>query len=440
MKKYILLICALVAILALTACAGNEEPTTPTPTPPPIADTGAAVTTPDPTTPDATPNAEISGDLFIWVFEEALGEPLARAFEALHPNVRVDFEHVGMTDQRQMVTLDGPAGIGPDVFMQPHDGVALAINDGIVEPFPADLQARIAAQVIPTAVQTAMRDGRLYGAPFQTENIAFFYNREFVSTPPTTFEEVLDFAREWNDPAQNRFAMRWQVNDAFHNYPFLTAFGFSVFGPNMDDYRIMPFDGDAVRRGLEFHNQFRQYFDFATEDVTWDASVAAFQRGEVPFTISGPWAVADARANGIDFGVTRLPTMGGNQPRVFSGATIAHVSSFSENKDAAFAFVEFLATEAGASILYETLGTLTALIDISAIPGLVDDPYLRGFQAQAYYSNPMPTIPEVDLMWGPMATLFTHTWNGSLSVADTQALAMQEYIDSLALIGLSMQD
>jgi len=415
MKKRILLIATLsLLVLILVACSGNND-----------GDSNQA-------------DGGIGGNLFIWVHEEALAEPLIRAFNEVHPNVRVEWEQVGFTDQRQQMALDGPAGIGPDVFIQPHDGVALAINDGLVEPFPADLQARLTNLILPAALNTAMRGGRLYGAPFQTENIALFYNRAFVSTPPATFEEIRDFARTWNDPAQNRFAMRWQVNDAFHNYPFLTAFGFSVFGPNMDDWRQMPFDSEAVARGLEFHNSFRPYFDFATDDVTWDNSVAAFQRGEVPFTISGPWAIADARNNGVDFGVTRLPTMGGNQPRVFSGAGIAHVSSFSDNLPAAFAFVEFFATEGGARAMYESIGTLTALIDISGIPGLNEDPWLMGFQEQAPFSNPMPTIPEIDLMWTPLADLFTHSWNGTLTIPEVQEHAMQVYRDALAIVGLSL--
>ena len=403
MKKFVLAAVLLAVMFAFTAC-GDDDP---------------------------------GYDLLVWVHDVAFGEALVAAFMDANPDYRIDWEHVGMTDQRAQHNLDGPAGIGPDVFVQPHDGVAIAIADGMVEPFPADLQARIVATVLPTAVDTAMHGGRLYGAPFQTENIAFLYNREFVQTPPASFEEVLAFAAEWNDPAQNRFAMRWQVNDAFHNYPFLTAFGFSVFGPNMDDWTQMPFLDDSVRLGLEMHNQFRQYFDFATDDVTWENSVAAFQRGEVPFTITGPWALADARANNIDFGVTRLPTMGGNQPRVFSGATIAHVSTFSENKPLAFQFVEFMASEAGARVMFESIGTLTALNDVSGVPGLVDDPHLMGFQEQAPFSNPMPTIPEIDFMWEPIAALFTHTWNGALTIPEAQEHAMQMYIDLLAAAGLT---
>jgi len=433
MKKRILLFVGLlVFIIGIAACGNGNGGTTI------VADTEGGHDFREPLCP--IEDRYVESYLFFWIFDETLGQPLADGFNEVFPNIQVDWEHVGMTDMRGLMEQDGPADIGPDVFVQPHDGVAIAINDGMVEPFPQSLQERLAPQLLTSAVETTMRDGRMYGAPFQTENIALFYNRAYVDSPPATFEEIREFAREWNNPAENRFAMRWQVADAYHNYPFLQAFGFSVFGPNMDDWRDMPFESEAVRRGIEFHNSFRPYFDFATDDVDWENSVAAFQRGEVPFTISGPWAIADAQRNGVDFGITRLPTINGVQPRVFSGATIAHVSSFSRYQDIGFTFVEWLATAGGATVLFDTIGTLTAMYDISAVPGLADDPHLMGIQEQAPYSDPMPVIPEVNFMWGPLATVFTHSWNGTLSIEETQAQAMQEYRDLLAVAGLSLDD
>jgi arabinogalactan oligomer/maltooligosaccharide transport system substrate-binding protein len=78
------------------------------------------------------------------------------------------------------------------------------------------------------------------------------------------------------------------------------------------------------------------------------------------------------------------------------------------------------------------------MYDISGVPGLANDPHLMGIQEQAPYSDPMPTIPEVNMMWGPLATLFIHSWNGTLSIPETQALAMEEYRNLLAIAGLTL--
>jgi len=289
------------------------------------------------------------------------------------------------------------------------------------------------------AIQTCTSNGKLWAVPIETENIAFFYNLDLLgNTPvPQSFEEVIAFAEKWNNAAQNKYALRWQVDDAYHNYFFLSAYGMSVFGPNRDDYRNPGFDTDAARKGIEFHNSLRKYFNVNVADATWDSTVAAFQRGEVPFTITGPWAIGDAQKNGVNFGITKIPTIEGKQPRCFSGNIIATVSSFSKNFDTAFAFLDYLAGTDAAAIKYNVSGKLAALKDISGIAGLRDDPYLAGIQHQSPFADPMPTIPEVSFMWESLKTLFTFTWDGQLTAQQAQQKAMTDYDAALAIAGKS---
>jgi arabinogalactan oligomer/maltooligosaccharide transport system substrate-binding protein len=358
-------------------------------------------------------------------------------FNKQYPNVSIHFENVGNVDSRSKVSLDGPAGIGPDIFIMPHDHISNAINDGLCEPIPNDLRQKFTSAILDAAIQTCTSDGKLYAVPIETENIAFFYNKDLLgSTPvPKSFEEVIAFAEKWNNAAANKYALRWQVDDAYHNYFFLSAYGMSIFGPNRDDFRNPGFDSEAARKGIEFHNSMRKYFNVNTPDATWDSTIAMFQRGEVPFTITGPWAIGDAQKNGVNFGITKIPTIEGKQPRCFSGNIIAAVSSFSKNFPAAFAFIDFLASVDGALIKYNTTGKLAALKDISGVPGLRDDQYLAGIQQQSPFADPMPTIPEVNAMWDSLKTLFTFTWDGQLSAAQAQKKAMDDYDAALLIAG-----
>jgi len=388
----------------------------------------------------AAVDGDISGDLLIWIDNEDWADALIAAFNVHYPNVNVSYEQIGHTESRAKVELDGPSGEGPDVFHFPHDHAANAIADGLVEPFPAALASKIESTVLTPAVNTVKSDGRVYAAPFATENIALFYNRDLVDFVPTTFEEIIEFAKTYNDTASDKFALRWGVNDAYHNYHFLNAFGFTVFGPNMDDYRNPGFDIPGVADGLRFHNSLKEVFPVHTEEADWDNTVAAFQRGEAPFTISGPWAIGDARDNGINFGVTKLPTINGTQPRCFSGARVMAVSSFAKNFPAAFAFVEFVASDEGAAILYDVTGMLPALQDSSGVPGLSSNEWLMGILEQSPFADPMPVIPEVHAMWDPLAELFTFTWNGDMTPEQAQDKAMETYEILLNAMGLSIHD
>jgi arabinogalactan oligomer/maltooligosaccharide transport system substrate-binding protein len=426
-------------VFALTACGGGTTPAAPAATEAPT-EAPAAPAPEEVAAPDA--DAGLGTDpvtIKVWLDNEDWAAALMPAFTAKYPNVTVDYEIVGNTDQHGKLTLDGPAGIGADVFMYPHDHVAKVVNDGLAEPIPADYAAKYNAELTVAGIETGTWDGTLYGVPYQWENIALLYNKDlYGDTPPATFEEIIEFAKTYNDPSASKYAMAWQVNDAYHNYHWLSAAGTSVFGPNHDDYKNLGFDGPETAKGLEYYLMMKDTFGLSVADATWDNTVAAFQQGNVPFTISGPWAVADAKNNGINFGVTKLPTIDGNQPWCFSGVQMASVSSYSENMEWANVFVDFLVSPEGAGVLYNTKGSMPTRLDYSEVPGLSEDEYLNGFAEQTPYAIAMPRIEEVNQMWEPLANLFTFTWDGELTIPEAQAKALDTYVTMLAAAGKSI--
>jgi arabinogalactan oligomer/maltooligosaccharide transport system substrate-binding protein len=381
----------------------------------------------------------VAGSLLVWMDNDDWAKAVITGFNKKYPDVSIKYENVGNVDSRGKVSLDGPAGIGPDVFLMPHDHIGNAIIDDICLPVPPETQRKYADILLDASIKTCTFEGDLYAVPISTENIAFFYNKDLLgdTPPPQSFEEVIAFAEKWNNPAANRYALRWQVDDSYHNYFFLTAFGMKLFGADMDDFRNPGFDSEGARNGVAFHNSLRKYYAINTADATWDATVAAFQRGEVPFTITGPWAIGDANKNGINFGITKLPTIRGNQPRCFSGNIIAAVSSYTKNPNAARAFVDYLVSVEGETIQFNLTGKLAAYKDISGIEGLRDDPLLLGIMEQAPYADPMPTIPEVNQMWDALKALFTFTWDGQLTPEEAQAKAMDTYDTALMMAGKS---
>jgi len=381
----------------------------------------------------------VTGRLLVWLDNQEWAKAVIAGFNAHYPDVEVHFENVGNVDSRGKVSLDGPAGIGPDVFLMPHDHIGNAIIDDICLPFPPDMREKYADLLLDAAIRTCTFEGDLYAVPISTENIAFFYNKDLLGNAPVpeSFEEVIAFAERWNNSAINRYALRWQVDDSYHNYFFLTAFGMELFGPDMDDFRTPGFDSPQVREGIAFHSGLRRYYNVNTGDATWDSTVAAFQRGEVPFTITGPWAIGDALKNNVNFGISKLPAIQGRQPRCFSGNIVAAVSSYTKNPQAARAFVDYLASVEGETIQFQLTGKLAAYKDISGIEGLRDDVLLRGIMEQAPYADPMPVIPEVNQMWDAMKALFTFTWDGQLSIEEAQAKAMETYDTSLIMAGKS---
>lgn len=449
MRKLTAVLMAAVLALALAACAGNNSGATATnpPSSGTSSDSNSSTTdTQTPATTNETPAQDTSATLSeepvtlkVWLDNDDWAEALIAAWNVHYPNVTIDYQNVGNTDAHGKLSLDGPAGVGADVFCVPHDQMARTVNDGLSEPVPADLRARYEGMLIGPAIDTVTFNGDMYGVPIQTENIAMFYNKDLWGpNPPTTFEEIIEFSKTYNNPANNDWTLGWQVDDAYHSFLFLTAGGMELFGPDHDNFKTPGWDTPEAAKGVEYFLRMRQVFDVPVAECTWDNTVERFKRGEIPLTITGPWAIQDCNNNGINYGVCKIPTIEGNQPWCFSGLIVANVSSYSEKQEWAYEFINFLVSEEGAGIMYDKKGTMTSLATISNIPGLRDDPYLSGVAQQSPYSVPMPIIPEIDQMWDSQKCLFQYTWDGELTVAEAQAKAMDTYRTLLAAAGKSM--
>ena len=56
-----------------------------------------------------------------------------------------------------------------------------------------------------------------------------------MDTPVDTWAEMKEFAAEFNDPAQNKFACLWQAVEPYYAHGFLGGYGYDLFGPTHDD-------------------------------------------------------------------------------------------------------------------------------------------------------------------------------------------------------------
>jgi arabinogalactan oligomer/maltooligosaccharide transport system substrate-binding protein len=166
--------------------------------------------------PASSTTTTTANDLVVWIDNDDWAKAVIAGFNAKYPDVNVRFENIGNVDSRAKVSLDGPAGQGPDVFFMPHDHISSAHLDDILLPFDANDQRRYAGFILDAAMATCTFDGQLYAVPLTTENIALFYNKDLLcNTPvPKSIEEIAAFAMAYNNPAQNKWAIRWAVNDA----------------------------------------------------------------------------------------------------------------------------------------------------------------------------------------------------------------------------------
>ncbi|MTH08390.1 extracellular solute-binding protein, partial [Turicibacter sanguinis] len=244
MKK--LLSLGLVASLSLTglvACGGNDAET-PAETP----SNGSAETTEKP----ATSGEKV--EIKLWLDDDNYAAAIEPAIEAAYPNIDIVYEKVGAVDARTKLELDGPAGLGGDVFIQPHDGMSESIISNILLPLGSEMGAMIEERMLEGAVGTVKKDGNYYGVPLATESIALFYNKTLLEENgfevATSFETIKEQAAQYNDNSANKFLLRWEPGNSYANQFFLTALGFQLYGENHDDASQVNLNTQEVIDGL----------------------------------------------------------------------------------------------------------------------------------------------------------------------------------------------
>lgn len=433
MKKLLVLgMAMLLSVVVLTACGDSDETEVPATEAPGTETSGTEV--------DPTDETAFGGEtITLWIDNADYAAALQTALSERFPDSTFEYEIIGGADTVDQLTLDGPAGIGADIILFPHDQLAGAANQNLLLPLGPDIAAAMHERIPAPAVGTVQVGDNYLGIPLRMESVALFYNLDLLGEAgfevATTWDEIIEQAEAYNDAANSDFLIRWEAGNAFFNHFFLTAFGYELFGPNHNDPDAINFDTPEAIAGLEFFASLREILPVPAGDLNWDSVHGAFVAGEVPYIITGPWSIPYIVNDGAGFewGVTTIPTINGVQPRTFSGNHIAAGSAFTNYPDLTRAVLAFMMSDEGLQLVYDEIGVIPALIDGSVINGLADDEFLLGVAAQAQHSHPMPSIPEVGHFWGAAEAMYQSVWEGLATPEEAASNAVEAFEAARAL-------
>lgn len=376
----------LITSILLSACGAPA-------TEAPVATEAPATEPPAPTEPAVV---EPAGTLTIWADDTRtpILQGLADEFLAEY-NVELVVEDLGrVQDIRAQAIIAIPAGEGPDIYLGVHDWLGALIESGLAAPI--DIGDKRDEFVPSTLDAFTYTDGLLYGLPYATENLGFFYNTDLVTEPPTTWEEVLEVARTLKAEDKVQYATAISSGPLYNALPIQTAFGGYIFGKDANgawnpndvgldsegEIAAVAWIRAAVEEGL-----MPDTFDYETAH-------SLFETGQIPFLMAGPWALDRIRASGVPYAIaTSFPDNG----VPFSGVQGFFVNPYSENVLLAQAFLtEYIATEELMQVLYETGLRPSAFKSVLAT---TDDPDLAAMGQAGIDAIPMPNIPEMGSVW-----------------------------------------
>ncbi|MFC5702449.1 maltose ABC transporter substrate-binding protein [Cohnella faecalis] len=444
MKKQLATISTLSLLaLSLAACGGgnsntNASPSASGPAASPTSSAPAS-TTPASEAPADEPKPEDGAKLVVWSAQEQQKyvETLGKEFEEKY-GVKVEYQKVGSADALNKIQKDGPAGVGADVFVLPHDNLDRAVQAGVILPndiFADDTKANFVKQSVDAVTTT---DGILYGYPRNMETSALFYNKSLVKPEDlASWDAIKAFSKGFTDASQKKYGVMWKLDDSYFNWGFLAGSGGYLFGKNGTDPTDIGLNNEGAIEGIKFIQSMKEVLPIKMATATSDYKTELFQKQKLAIDLDGIWQLGTFTKEklGFDVGVVPLPPMpNGKAPKPFAGVQAYFVSSFTQYPNAAKLFAHFVSSQDAAVKLYQIAGVVPARAGLEEDPAIKDNELVKGFLEQFKNVEVMPSIPETAAFWtATMGNLFSPIWDDGVdaktaldkSVADMKTLISQ---------------
>jgi maltose/maltodextrin transport system substrate-binding protein/arabinogalactan oligomer/maltooligosaccharide transport system substrate-binding protein len=376
----------MVAAMMLTACSSSAAQTT------------AEAPAEEETAPaeEAEVIEPTVSELTVWADETRapIIEEIGKAFTEKY-GVEIIVQEMGSGDIRDQLKIAGPAGEGPDIIVGAHDWLGELVTNGLLAE--VDLGDK-ASDFFGPAVDAFTYDGKLYGVPYATENLAFFRNVDLVPDAPTTWDEVVAIATQLEDAGSVEYGYALQENDPYHFFPIMTAFGGYVFGRD----EIGSYDPTDVGIDSEGSIAAATWLDTMVKEghlaagVDYGTMHSMFENGQVAMIITGPWALSEIRESGVNYAISPIPNATATATP-FLGVQGFMISSFSKDPLLAQTFLlEFIATEDTMQAMYDANPRPSAYLPIRDV---TEDPDMVAFGEAGVNAVPMPAIPAMSAVW-----------------------------------------
>ena len=387
-----------VAALALSACGGGTTPSTP--------GTAAGTTTSSAAAPSPTTTAaqvrDASVDLVIWTdndrapaikkYADAFGQDQGIKVQVA-PDVRANFKDATN------------AGKGPDVIVGAHDWLGELVQNNAVAPIamPADVQSQFA----PEAMGGTKFNGQIYGVPYAVENIGVVRNTALAPDAPKTYEDMVAKGTELMKAGKAKGVVVQEVGktgNAYFTYPYLKAFGGGIFAqkPNGDyDPTKVIVNSPGSIKGAEQLAALGKA-KVLTTNVDGTNSDALFDSGTYPYFITGPWAIDKAKKANIKYAISPLPTLAGGKMQPFLGVQMFYVSAKAKNKAFAEEFVLKYVTKKEMQVDLFNIGHRPPALKAAYEEVSASDPDVKAWFEAGQGALPMPNIPAMNAVWGPL--------------------------------------
>jgi arabinogalactan oligomer/maltooligosaccharide transport system substrate-binding protein len=414
----------LVLVLGTLLLQGCQSPLSPSP----------LFSSPSPLRPTPLPT-ELPSKITLTVWhswdedQEDLFQGYLADYQRQHPGVMIRLQRVPVDRILSEYEEAVLAGEGPDLLAGRSHWIGRLAEGQVIAPLEGIVPQETWNLLYPFALDGVRYQDHLYAFPYACETVALYYNRDFVTEPPTTTSAMLELAAVWPGEGQSGLAFPLSF---YNTVGYLYAFG----GRLLDEEGHTAIGSPESEAWLAWLQEVRSSPGVVAANDYGQADTL-FKRGSVAMVVNGSWALADyVRALGAErLAVARLPMLDQTQswptPLVGYRAFMVNPVQFPEHPQETLELLGFLGgsipqRQAAGSGVIPTLN----IIDLST------SELLTAFFQQVEAGRPRPVSPPMQAIWEPMKGLLDNVTSGRVPID----LALQETRQQIEQALLEMEE
>lgn len=347
--------------LSLSACGGSDSPKT--------GGSSGGATGGEPTT------VEVWDYLGQGVSAEGMNAVVA-SFEKANPQYKIKRTSIAYGDLAKSIVQGGVGGAVPDVaivdVVDTQSFATLGLLADVTTEHGGD-----ASQFYEGPWSSGQLDGKTYGLPLNSNNLALFYNKDYFAEAgvevPTNWDELRTTARALTSGDHNGLSLSAVKNEqgTFQFLPFLWQTGGDLDTFATDGAKALGLYKDLI----DDKSMSSSVANYSQEDAR-----TQFVTGKSAMMINGPWELANLADADFEWDVAPLPAgqvaatgLGGENIVTFAQA---------KNLEGGKAFMAYLASNEGAKEYCDITGQLSSRPDLEGKLATSSDPKIKVFELQ----------------------------------------------------------
>lgn len=368
---------------------------------------------------------------------------LVEAFEKKYPNIKVKVQELPNSTDEQHNTYVTALSAGDssidvlamDVIWTPEFAAAnwlLPLDDKFTE--------EMRSKMLPGPVEAVTYNGHVWAVPRFTDAGVLYYRKDIISTPPQTWDELIQMAKENVGKEGTKYGIVFQGNQ----YEGLVCDALELIysnGGSVIEGNKVTIDTPQAIAGLQYLIDLVKIAPPGVTTYQEEDARNVFQQGEAIFMRNWPyaWSLLNSDDSPVKgkVGIAPIPRgKDGKEGSPVLGGWNLGINKYSKHPEEAWKFIEFVTSEEGQKITAlegGNLPTLKSLYQDKEV--LAKNPYWADFYDVFITAKPRPVSPFYPQMSDSMQINFHKALTGEITAEQAIKNVAKDLSEILAKSG-----